>query len=586
LKKKLKYLSAFVALVFVVASFFSLLIFTNIFNDKSCKYDSLESCVSDYSYNFLNHYFNGSDFNRDSFNDFLIEKDIPNVFLNYEKLSVILFKDGYIQGIGFAENHSDIFSDVEEAILDAVQDSNLEQQELKGISIVFSLLYNKTSFVYSDSDYLQNYVELGIHSLEIKHDSKSVCYPGCYPIFKGYDYNEFLSYLTEQIEIEDFDLEEVDFFKYDTYNFVRLSNENVFDWYRCAPLLEVEDITQDMILDRILNAGNWYLSNINTQTGLLEYEYYPIKNVYSGMNSELRQLASLWIMCKLYNFTKDACYLPIINQTFDYYLSYKIDEKDFSHINVGNDNIANNGFIILALCEYDKYPDSNKLIESLAKGIIFKQRDNGSYDLCFSSNSTSGILYYPGEAMLGLMKCYQKTKNSSYLKSVENGFNYYQEYWRNNKNDPMIPWHSQAYKILYEFTGEKKYADFIFEMNDWLVNSRQTLENSDFKDELGGFYSIPGASTSVYLEGVNDAYNLACFLNDTYHIDFYKKSIRLGVYFMLQTQYTNNNIFYFENPDRAFGGFRSSLIQDKVRVDNVQHAVNALIKTYDNKIFI
>jgi len=584
----LKYISIFVAIVLILsASYFALLFFTNILDDKGCECNSVESCVAFYAYEVLNHYFNKSDFDENSYSNILNENSVPSVFLDYDKFSVIFFKDGDILGIGLAENGTGIFPNAKESVLEAVEDSELKQQDLGSLSMVFSLLYNKSNFLYSNSDYIQNHSELGIHSLEINYGSKSACYPGCYPIFKDYDSDEFLSNLLGQAGIEeDFDEEEVDFFRYDTYSFVRLSNGDVVDWYRCSPLLEVEYITNDMILNRLELAGECYLANIDPQTELVQYEYYPVLNVYSGNNNHLRQLASLWIMCKLYNFTKDERYLPVINRTLDYYLSFKIDEKDFSHIYVGGDDIANNGFIILALCEYDKYPDSDILIKRLARGILVQQSDNGSYALSFSYNNIDGMEYYPGEAMFGLMKCYQKTENISYLESVENGFNYYRDYWRDYQNNPMIPWHSQAYTILYEVTGDKNYADFVFEMNDWLINNYQILENPDFKDKLGGFYNNPGASTSVYLEGVNDAYMLACLLNDTHHMDLYKESISSGVCFLLQTQYTKDNVFYLENTDQALGGFRSSLIDGKVRVDNIQHAVNALIKTYENKIFI
>jgi hypothetical protein len=84
---------------------------------------------------------------------------------------------------------------------------------------------------------------------------------------------------------------------------------------------------------------------------------------------------------------------------------------------------------------------------------------------------------------------------------------------------------------------------------------------------------------------MNDAYIVALVLNDTFHKEKYIEAIKIGTRFILQTQFTQQNSFYVENPSRTIGGFRTSLTDNTLRIDNTQHAALALIKTYENKIF-
>ena len=187
--------------------------------------------------------------------------------------------------------------------------------------------------------------------------------------------------------------------------------------------------------------------------------------------------------------------------------------------------------------------------------------------------------------MLSLMRLYEYTQNTSYLESVQKAFYYYRNYWRENKNNAFIPWHTQTYKILYNITKDTEVADFIFEMNDWMIDAYQ-IYKSEYPDEIGGFPKyFPTFSTSVFLEGINDAYNVAIMTDDTSHIEKYEEAIRLGTRFMLQIQFNEENSFYLENKTRSIGGFKTSLTDNIMRIDNTQHSVMALIKTYQNNIF-
>jgi len=71
------------------------------------------------------------------------------------------------------------------------------------------------------------------------------------------------------------------------------------------------------------------------------------------------------------------------------------------------------------------------------------------------------------------MELYDATGEEVYLNSVHKAFPYYRKYWRGNKNTAFVPWHTQAYLIFYNYTKNERVAEFVFEMNDWLIDKYQ-----------------------------------------------------------------------------------------------------------------
>jgi hypothetical protein len=166
------------------------------------------------------------------------------------------------------------------------------------------------------------------------------------------------------------------------------------------------------------------------------------------------------------------------------------------------------------------------LLTLLGKGIISLQNIDGSFNTYFVSDRNTGVDYYPGEAMLALIKLYNKTRERTYLDAVYKAFYYYRQYWRNNKNTAFIPWHSQIYFLLYNEIKDPQIKDFVFEMNDWLINNYQIYSDA-YIDEIGGFpKSNPRNSTSSYLEGIADACLLARNIDDNFHLIKYRDGIR------------------------------------------------------------
>ena len=489
-------------------------------------------------------------------------------------------------------------ADIRRATVKTVHDERFAAPSTKGqfkeFRIVLSVFYNKRPVKRNTLETFERTIEPGIHAIEIRRGKKRAVFKESVPITSNYSLAQTLrrlsrkaglkkrAYLDPRTRVSIFDT-------------VALTGDRqgrVTELYRVNVLLQPEALTQALVRARILLASEWFRNNVNPKTGLLEYQYDPARDAYAKDDNHIRRLASLWAIAKLANFSGDrGNYRALIKTTIEHYLA--LTESDGAGgvlLNIdGKASIANGAFMILAMSEFDESPNRNTLIRQLAQGIVNQQNENGAYRTMFwEPGTTKGVDYYTGEAMLGLMEAYRVLREPAYLASVERAFPHYRRYWRTHRNTAFVPWHAQVNLRLYEETGQKRYADFTFEMIDWLIDNYQIVKPA-YPDELGGFakgrLGKPRNSTSSYLEGVGAAYRLATLAGDRRHVEKYARAIRLGARFILQTQITDANSFYLKHPQRAVGGFTQTLTRTFQRNDYTQHAVMALIRAHENDLF-
>lgn len=556
----------------------------------SISYENKQHLLS-YAYSVMD-----SHFQNDTF-DMSLKQKTSYEDLHYDVLFITLLHDGMVRGCQSGSHLKDssnrLLLDIKEATIESIQDSRfggeLTKDEWSNTTIMFTFLYNTTLLGNTSSVFLQSNIELGVHALGIIHNNTPTIFKESVPIVNNYDLDHTLNRLCLKADLnnECIHSDDVDLLRYDTLTFYGEREKEVKTLYRYTNLIDSDDISSTSINQSILLGYNWFLQSINDDTGSLEYLYYPSNDQYSTDNNHVRQLASLWALTETQRYLNSSLANDLISTMLDYYLDFQYETETYAYLRIDNESkLGYNAFIILSLLNTPDYPKQEQLLDEFARGILFLQNENGSLNTYFFSEKNTGQDFYPGEALLSLMKLYGVTGNESYLRTVEHAFPYYSQYWRSNKNTAFIPWHTQTYALLFEQTKNRNLSDFIFEMNDWMIDNYQ-MKTSLYPDEIGGFPKyFPTFSTSVFIEGVNDAYTVAKCINDTEHVQKYKDSIKLGTRFILQTQFTENNSFYLDQSYRAIGGFKTSLTDNSIRIDNTQHALLALIKTMENNIFL
>jgi hypothetical protein len=140
--------------------------------------------------------------------------------------------------------------------------------------------------------------------------------------------------------------------------------------------------------------------------------------------------------------------------------------------------------------------------------------------------------------------------------------------------------------MLYRQTGDASLRDYVFEMNDWLLPHQQWSGELD-PDYVGRFYTPaepsygpPHASaTGVYLEGLVDALDLAIEASETSRAEAYHIAIKRGIRSIAQLQFKDEvDAYYISCRERVIGAIRTESDNNEIRIDNMQHALAALLK--------
>ena len=153
------------------------------------------------------------------------------------------------------------------------------------------------------------------------------------------------------------------------------------------------------------------------------------------------------------------------------------------------------------------------------------------------------------------------------------------------RNPAFVPWHTQACASLFAQTGRRELADFVLEMNDWLLPMQQW---DGLAPDLRGRFHDPrrpefgpphAASTGAYMEGLADAAALARALGDGRRAAAYGRAIERGLRSLRQLQFRDRiDAFYVARRSRVLGALRTEVYDNAVRVDSAAHALAAAIR--------
>lgn len=523
-------------------------------------------------------------------------KALEDVNFNYDRVFVTFFNNGKIRccqsGRAKPDFPNRIPEDLKQAVEKCVNDSRFEgkiqESEIKDLDITVDFLYNQVLLDGHSVSDLEKQVAMGLNAIKVEQGGKSAYFKASVPIEKNYGFSTMISKLCVKAKLADSCYQEKNtkVYKYDSANFYANRAGKIADLYRNNILININNIDENRIIQSINLGYHWLNNDVNPKTKMLEYLYLPSSDKYDDSTNHIRILAVNWATAEMMKFLNDDSMKETVHATLDDYLKkYKQQNKNGSYLNIkGSAKIAFNAFLAMALINTRDYPKRDELINDLGRAILAQQQSDGRFLTDFEAGGEDGIDYYAGESLLALMKLYYETGDEKYFSAAKKAFPYYRDYWRKNKNTAFIPWQTQTYYLMYQKEKNKEWANFTFEINDWLVDNYQQMENN-YPDFLGGFKKIPTNSTFAYAEGVNDAYALAKIANDKKHEEKFLNSARLATRFVIQAQFTQENIFYFENKEKVLGGFRTSLLDNSIRCDNAQHAVLALIKSLNYGVF-
>lgn len=355
-----------------------------------------------------------------------------------------------------------------------------------------------------------------------------------------------------------------------------------------------EDVTRENTKRLIDLQSKWLVNNVHAD-GRMTYLYWPSTGTEapSSRNNMIRQWMATVALGRI-AARDDPATWDIVERNIDYNLSR------FYRLEGGLGMIEWNGKVKLgalalaayAIVNHPKRAQWRAEEAAIRRTIDELWRPDGRFESFFKKppNTREQQNFYPGEALLLWADLYEKERDEKLLDRFMKSFEYYREWHLEplHRDPSFIPWHTQAYYQVWKITRDERLADFIFEMNDWLVPIQQ-WDDVRYRDAQGRFYATGSrygpphaSSTGVYMEGLVDAWELARELGDGARAETYRVALARGLRSVMQLQFVDDiDMFYVSKRGPVLGGLRTTVYDNAIRCDNVQHSLMANLKIFE-----
>lgn len=345
-------------------------------------------------------------------------------------------------------------------------------------------------------------------------------------------------------------------------------------------LIGEEAVTRQALESMSAELADWLLANLEPD-GRLVYKYWPSRGEESEANNPLRQFMATWVLEQWPSAREQAAR----NLSYNLKAFYRPGEIVYrDEVKLGAMAIA--ALALLDSSERKRYASE---LESLCGTIESLARPDGSFRTFLrpKKRENDNQNFYSGEAQLLRARLYLERPTPRAKERFLKSFGYYREFFRRQPNPAFVPWHTRALVLFYSQEPDPELRDFVFEMNDWLLDraAMQEWDNSPYPDLKGRFYNERrpdygpphASSTGAYMEGLAEAYRLARDLGDTGRAERYMLALKRGARHLMQLQFRDEvDMFYVARPQRVRGGLRTEVYDNEIRVDNVQHALSAI----------
>lgn len=352
-------------------------------------------------------------------------------------------------------------------------------------------------------------------------------------------------------------------------------------------------------------AGGDYLVRMQRPDGSFYYWYDAANDQPDAVHYNIiRHAGAVHALFQLYAATGEASYLSAAEKSAGYLKQqikpFKGSGGDDSGSTIGqqqksasafyvpeaNDSktkLGANGLALVVLVDEmkaSKKQDNLNLAKGLAEMILLMQKKDGSFGTSYyvagDGPEEPDSLYYPGEAMLGLIGLYEITGDKTLLTAVRRGSDFLVNQEKQQTTLPPDAWFAQVLEKLYGLTNQSAYAVHAVDLAMSMVDSQYS---DGARPEFVGAIA-PGTpravQTSARAEGVVAGYRVAKKTSDA-RASKLLAGLESSARFQLSQQFTEDNSFFLPNPTRSLGGIRESITSMRIRIDYVQHTISALL---------
>lgn len=358
---------------------------------------------------------------------------------------------------------------------------------------------------------------------------------------------------------------------------------------------------QQQFLQSARRGADW-LHRANRPDGRFVYGFLPDLNSALEGDHYLHQAGAAYALARAAHYLQEERYTVRARQAvLALLVDTAVDEQN-PHVrhtrlpSVAVNRLGAAGLLVLAIHELPTPGDDLvRQSDQLCGFIRGQQQANGSLSYTDHAGDNQnavadpvGINLYPGMALYALMRSQRAQPQEQNIQVMRKALPFYLAWWKNHKNMELAAWHIMAYSEAYLQTGEKVFADAVFEMSDWLCALQYDLDPRHAM-RLGGFMSwqenqpvreAPHVRSALYAEGLADACRVARTVGDVQRYQQYREALERCLQFLTTLQYTEANTRHFTDWYRPalLGAFHASHQDGNLRIDYTQHAVSAMVQ--------
>jgi hypothetical protein len=338
--------------------------------------------------------------------------------------------------------------------------------------------------------------------------------------------------------------------------------------------------------------GADYLTRTVNAAGRYVYLYHPIGDRDDASYGWLRHAGTTYALFEAYEEFGTPLYLETGERALRYLRAhltrdepsqglYLLDTDDEEQQKVGGAALA-----LLAITKHaavsEKKDDAEgvETRRALAGFMMKQQFEDGHFRSNADVSRETGkklkreVIYYPGEAVLALVRLYGIDPQPAYLDAARRGADYIvhvRDAYVSEDNQEHDHWISYAFNELYRVTHDEAYLAHAYKIARAIQKKQRT--RSDMPDLVGSFYEGQTTPTSTRVEAYDADIVLSRFAGkpDSWLIE----PARQAAHWMLGQQFRSGDDYWLANPAKADGGVRESLFVQDVRIDYVQHAMSA-----------
>ncbi len=345
--------------------------------------------------------------------------------------------------------------------------------------------------------------------------------------------------------------------------------------------------------------GGQWMWRINDAKGRFLHGFAPALNSVLSGDNYLRQAGAAFALARAARVLGEERYAARATQAILTLLDDSVAEDNETRHTLLPSTIVNRlgsaGLLVLAINELPSpQPDLLDKSEQMCNWIRHQVRADGSLRCNDASDNTGAneddadaVNEYPGLTLYAVLRS-QKHRPAQWKTDIaRKAIAYYRAWWKDHRSMAFVPWQTAAYAEAFVQTKEPVFAEFVYEMNDWLcglqydqLDPRRPLWNGGFMKWADGkaIDASPTIESAVYAEALAEARRTARAGSDATRYEHYTEVLHRCLQFLVRLQYTDANTQHFEEwyRPRLVGGFHASTQDGNLRVDYTQHALSAL----------